>query len=148
MNAKSLIDALSLWEATGSEIARTARETSEVLAKNGIPNLITGGIAVQLHGYPRLTNDVDIIVPDVEEAHRLLLSKGFRASVRRIIAVVHPTYNVIVDLLPAGKTLQPEAKVSFPHASPPPMVMQPVTLEELVALKLDSYLLAPRRRGQ
>lgn len=47
------------------EIARTA---VEVLADHDIPHLIVGGLALQEHGYPRMTIDVDIVVPDVLEA--------------------------------------------------------------------------------
>ena len=42
-----------------------ARAVAALLAEHDIPHLIVGGIAVQEHGYPRVTIDVDIIVPDV-----------------------------------------------------------------------------------
>ena len=34
------------------------------LADHLIPHLIVGGIAVQEYGYPRVTIDVDLVVPD------------------------------------------------------------------------------------
>lgn len=139
MNAKTLIEALSLWEATGSAVAQTAREASTVLSRNGIPNLIAGGIAVQLHGYPRFTNDVDLIVPDVQAAHQMLVSKGFAPSLVRMLAIVHPTLRVMVDLLPAGACLQAVCRVPFPQPVDVHAVMLPVTVEELVSLKLDSW---------
>ncbi|MCX6924461.1 MAG: hypothetical protein NT154_14785 [Verrucomicrobia bacterium] len=148
MNARTLIKAMSLWEVSGTQIAKTAEESSEVLAHNGIPNLIAGGIAVQLHGYARFTNDVDLVVTDVEKAHDLLLSKGFHPSLTKLLAVVHPIFNVTVDLLPGGKSLERRSRVPFPVPTDATAVMQPVTMEDLVALKLDSYVRAPATRGQ
>src|SRR6266568_5615082 len=147
MNARTLIDALLLWEATGSQIAQAARETSELLAKNGIPNLVAGGLPVQMHGYARFTGEVDLIVPDVEKAHELLILRGFRRSSSKMLCVIHPL-NVEVDLLPAGRCLEPSSQVPFPEAQDRQAVMQPVSLEELIALKLDSYTRRPELRSQ
>ena len=62
-------DAYILRENTGtSGIVETARTAVAVLADHDIPHVIVGGLAVQEHGYPRTTTDVDIIVPDVLEA--------------------------------------------------------------------------------
>jgi len=52
------------WEQT----ARAAAETLAILTFS--PR--RGGLAVQEHGYPRLTLDVDIVVPDVLEAVEFL----------------------------------------------------------------------------
>src|SRR5258706_1099875 len=62
-----------LRENTGTTgIEQTARTAAERLAHFAIPHLIVGGLAVQEHGYPRLTLDVDIVVPDVLEAAEYL----------------------------------------------------------------------------
>lgn len=147
MNAKTLIDAMSLWEATGPQIAQAARETSGLLAQNGIPNLIAGGLAVQMHGYPRFTKDADLIVPDVQKAHEFLISRGFRQSLRKLMCVIHPL-KVDIDLLPAGKCLEPQCQVMFPQPEDTGLVMHPVTLTELISLKLDSYTRRPKNRIQ
>jgi len=66
-------DAFVLRENTGtSGVMQTARTAAEVLADHDIPHLIVGGIAVQEYGYPRVTIDVDIVVPDVLEAMEFL----------------------------------------------------------------------------
>ena len=66
-------DAYILREGTGtSGVLETARTAAGLLAEHEIPHLIVGGIAVQEHGYPRVTIDVDIVVPDVLEAAELL----------------------------------------------------------------------------
>ena len=62
-------DAYLLRENTGtSGVVETASAAVAILADHDIPHLIVGGIAVQEHGYPRVTIDVDIVVPDVLEA--------------------------------------------------------------------------------
>ena len=43
-----------------------------MLALFHIPHYVCGGFAVQEHGYPRFTVDVDIIVPDVQLAREKL----------------------------------------------------------------------------
>src|SRR5258706_8968368 len=66
-------EAYLLREKTGtSDVVKTAREAAAVLAHFEIPHLIVGGIAVQEHGYPRVTVDVDMVVPDVLEAVEFL----------------------------------------------------------------------------
>jgi hypothetical protein len=50
MNARTLEDAMALWEGTGTAVVETARAVSGLLAEHGIPVLIAGGVAVQLHG--------------------------------------------------------------------------------------------------
>jgi hypothetical protein len=55
-----------LRESSGStNIEKTLRKAVKVLALFQIPHYVCGGFAVQEHGYPRFTVDVDIIVPDV-----------------------------------------------------------------------------------
>src|SRR5690348_14105746 len=76
MDARTLVEAMTLWEGTGTAVAQAAHAVSGFLSDHGIPNLIAGGIAVQLHGYPRTTIDVDIVVPDVQQAHELLVANG------------------------------------------------------------------------
>jgi hypothetical protein len=44
-------------------VLEAARAAVARLAEQDIPHLIIGGIAVQEHGYPRVTIDVDIVFP-------------------------------------------------------------------------------------
>src|SRR5437762_4220772 len=90
MNARTLEDAMELWEGTGTAVVETARAVSSLLAEHGIPVLIAGGVAVQLHGYPRVTVDVDIVVPDVQKAREFLVTHGYTASVLQPLAVIDP----------------------------------------------------------
>jgi hypothetical protein len=53
---------------------------------------------------------------------------------------------VLIDLLPAGKVLKRGCKVPFPQPTIAAEQFQIVKLEELIALKLDSWAESPVRR--
>lgn len=74
-----------LRESSGStSIETTLLKALKVLNLFKIPHFVCNGFAVQEHGYPRFTVDVDIIVPDVELAREKLSLNGFRTNpVRR-----------------------------------------------------------------
>jgi hypothetical protein len=139
-----------LRENTGtSGIVETARTAVAVLADHDIPHLVVGGLAVQEHGYPRVTIDVDIVVPDVLEAVEFLTASltGPFYRVPKVQDRVEDRRNgVMIDLLPAGKVLQRGCKVPFPQPGKVAEQIQIVTLEELISLKLDSWAGSPVRR--
>jgi hypothetical protein len=139
-----------LREATGtSGLLGSARDAVAVLAEHDIPHLIVGGLAVQEHGYPRLTIDVDIVVPDVLEAVEFLTASltGPFYRVPKVEDRVEDRRNgVLIDLLPAGKVLRRGCKVPFPQPGKVTEQLQIVKLEELVSLKLDSWANNPTRR--
>jgi len=139
-----------LRENTGtSGIVKTARTVASVLADHDIPHLVVGGLAVQEHGYPRVTIDVDIVVPDVLEAVEFLtadLTGPFYRVPETPDRVEDRRNGVKVDLLPAGKVLQRGCKVPFPQPGKVAEQIQIVTLEELISLKLDSWANNPTRR--
>ena len=120
-----------------------------VLADHEIPHLIVGGLAVQEHGYPRVTIDVDIVVPDVLEAVEFLtasLTGPFYRVPEFQDRVEDRRNGVMIDLLPAGKVLKRGCKVPFPQPGKVAEQFQIVTLEELISLKLDSWAGSPIRR--
>ncbi|HTR41269.1 MAG TPA: hypothetical protein VMH87_06600 [Pseudomonadales bacterium] len=139
-----------LRENTGtSGIIETARDAVTVLAHNDIPHLIVGGLAVQEHGYPRVTIDVDIVVPDVLEAVEFLTANlsGPFFKVYGIDNRVEDRRNgVEIDLLPAGHVLKTGCKVPFPEAKAVAETLQIISLEELISLKLDSWKNSPNYR--
>jgi hypothetical protein len=139
-----------LRENTGtSGIVESARAAVSVLAEHGIPHLIVGGLAVQEHGYPRVTIDVDIVVPDVLEAVEFLTASltGPFYRVHGVHDRVEDRRNgVMIDLLPAGKVLRRGCKVPFPQPGKIAEQIQIVTLEQLISLKLDSWAGSPARR--
>src|SRR5215831_3593340 len=67
-----------LRESSGStNIEKTLLNAVKVLSLFGIPHYVCGGFAVQEHGYPRFTVDVDIIAPDVQLVRQKLCVDGF-----------------------------------------------------------------------
>ena len=139
-----------LRDATGtSGLLESARAAVAVLAEHDIPHLIVGGLAVQEHGYPRVTIDVDIVVPDVLEAVEFLTANlsGPFFRVPEIQDRVEDRRNgVEIDLLPAGKVVKRGCKVPFPQPDKVAEQFQIVPLEELLSLKLDSWNNSPTRR--
>ena len=143
-------DAYILRENTGtSGVVQTARTVAAVLAQHDIPHLIVGGIAVQEHGYPRTTIDVDIVVPDVLEAVEWLTADvtGPFARVKGCDDRLEDRRNgVMVDLLPAGHVLKRGCKVPFPKPAQVADDLQIIPIAELISLKLDSSAQSPLRR--
>jgi hypothetical protein len=133
-------DAYILREGTGtSGVVETARLAAGRLADHLIPHLIVGGIAVQEHGYPRVTIDVDMVVPDVLDALEILTADVTGPLFRR-------RTETMIDLLPAGKVLREGCQVPFPLPTVASDELQIVGLEKLISLKLDSWSHAPLRR--
>lgn len=139
-----------LRENTGtSGVVESARAAVATLADHDIPHLIVGGLAVQEHGYERVTIDVDIVVPDVIEAVEFLTASlsGPFYHIPKILDRVEDRRNgVIIDLLPAGKVLKSGCKVPFPQPAKVTEQFQIVKLEDLISLKLDSWSATPLRR--
>ncbi|MGH7952805.1 MAG: hypothetical protein ACREFE_12935 [Limisphaerales bacterium] len=146
MNSSAYI----LREATGtSGLIESARDAVVVLADHDIPHLIVGGLAVQEHGYPRVTIDVDIVVPDVLEAVEFLTASltGPFYRIHGIEDRVEDRRNgVKIDLLPAGRIIRHGCKVPFPEPSKIAEQLQFISLEELISLKLDSWNNSPNHR--
>lgn len=143
-------DAYLLRENTGTAgLVATARAAAETLAHYDIPHLIVGGLAVQEHGYPRLTLDVDIVVPDVLAALEFLtadLTGPFARVPGCEDRLVDRRNQVKIDLLPAGKVLKRGCKVPFPTPSLVADKPQIIGLGDLISLKLDSWSGSPLRR--
>ncbi len=143
-------DAHILREVTGtSSLLDSARAAVAALTNHDIPHLIVGGLAVQEHGYPRMTIDVDIVVPDVLEAVEFLTAdlNGPFFRVPKVEDRVEDRRNgVFIDLLPAGKVVKRGCKIPFPQPLKVTEKIQIIALEGLIALKLDSWQGSPVRR--
>jgi hypothetical protein len=46
------------------------RDLLRALADAAVPYCVVGGVAVNLHGVPRMTYDIDLVVPTTSEALR------------------------------------------------------------------------------
>ena len=143
-------EAYLLRENTGtSGLVETARKVASVLADHDIPHWIVGGLAVQEHGYARLTLDVDVVVPDVLEAIEFLtadLTGPFVRVPNCEDRLTDRRNGVKIDLLPAGRVLRAGCKVPFPRPTKVWSTPQIVSVEDLISLKLDSWSGSPVRR--
>ena len=129
-----------LRESSGStNIEKTLIKAVKVLALFHIPHYVCGGFAVQEHGYPRFTVDVDIIVPDVQLAREKLCMNGFKANPGSKMTVMDRETKVEVYLLPGGGKLDP-GPLPFPvptHVSSEPQIL---SLQSLISSKLSTYI--------
>ncbi|MGH9667317.1 MAG: hypothetical protein ACRD9L_23080 [Bryobacteraceae bacterium] len=136
-----------LRESSGStNIENTLLKALKVFQLFNIPHFVCGGFAVQEHGYPRLTVDVDIIVPDVEFAIERLSMNGFKANPGSMTVTDRET-KVEINLLPGGKKVDP-GPLTFPmptHVSEKPQIL---TLERLISAKLSTYIGVGVHRAQ
>ncbi len=129
-----------LRKVTGTTaLTMTLRKAVAVLADWGIPHYVCGGFAVQEHGYPRTTVDVDIIVPDPAQAiWRLQQSGLFRRNQGSGMTVTDRETHVPVDLLQGGSTVSEGGLIALPmptRASVRPVLL---SLGDLISAKLSA----------
>jgi hypothetical protein len=128
-----------LRESSGSNIEKTLLKAVKVLALFRIPHYICGGFAVQEHGYPRFTVDVDIIVPNVDFAREKLGTNGFRENPGSKMTVTDRETRVEVDLRPGGSKVDP-GPLTLPvpvEVSDEPQIL---ALPDLISSKLSTYI--------
>lgn len=130
-----------------TDIEKTLRKAVAVLACFEIPHYVCGGFAVQEHGYARFTEDVDIIVPDVQYTCDKLSMNGFKMNLRSSMTVTDRKTGVSINVLPGGGKVCP-GPVSFPMPTRVSDEPQILTLSELISLKLSGYLGDPVGRIQ
>jgi hypothetical protein len=134
----------------------TAKKVVAQLAKARIPHLIVGGLAVQEHGYPRTTVDVDIVVPDVDAAVDWLSSQGFQEipgpggfRFSEITVVMRDRQNhVKVDILPGGGKVDPKAAVSLPVPQEVSDSLRYIDVAGLIVQKIGAYINNSLQRAQ
>ena len=123
------------------------------LEQHGIDYMIIGAIALMEHGYPRLTEDIDLVLtPEGLEAfHRELIGLGympaFPGARKRLRATADGT---IIEVMTTGE--YPGDGKPKPVRIPDPATasteidgIQVVTFEKLIELKLASGMTAPHR---
>lgn len=146
--AKTKRDALQIRKATGTRLLEvTAEKAVAALAAKGVPSLLCGGLAVQEYGYPRETNDVDLIVPDVHEAYQILSSADFKPLRDGVIGLMTDRETKVdIDLLPAGKSIGGRLVLPMPHlVSQKPIL---IDFDDLLSLKLASWENSPMTRSR
>jgi hypothetical protein len=123
------------------------------LDAHGIDYMVIGAVALMAHGYPRFTEDIDLVLTreGLEAFHRELVSSGyvpaFEGARKRLRAT---RGGVLIKVRVAGE-FPGDGKpkpVSFPEPAAASVEMdgvRVVTLERLVELKLASGMTAPDR---
>ena len=102
-------------------VHKTMRRTIKNLEKANIPYALVGGMAVNLHGYRRTTNDVDfLLTPEgLAEFQKRFVPKHYEAIPRRPRRFTDRKNEVIVDFLVTG--LYPGNGQPGPIAFPDPV---------------------------
>lgn len=124
-------------------VHKTMRRTIKNLQKAKIPYALMGGMAVNLHGYRRTTNDVDfLLTPEgLVEFQERFVPKEYEATPGRPRRFTDRKNQVIVDFLVTG--LYPGNGKPGPIAFPDPAAVcmiiegwQVINLAVLIELKL------------
>ena len=123
------------------------------LERHRIDYMVTDSVALLAHGYPRFTEDIDLVLTreGLETFHRELIGGGYRPAFEGARKRLRATQNnVPVEVIIAGEYPgDGKAKpVSFPDPSTASVEIdgvRVVTLEKLVELKLASGMTAPDR---
>jgi hypothetical protein len=115
--------------------------------------MVIGAVALLAHGYPRLTEDIDLVLTreGLEDFHRELVGLGyvpvFPGAKKRLRST---TDGVIIEVMTTGE--YPGDGKPKPVSIPEPSTASTeingvrfVTLEKLIELKLASGMTAPHR---
>ena len=118
----------------------------ELFNKNNIPYILIGGLALDIHGIIRTTQDVDFIVPleDIQKIEDFLLAHGYKKLFRNDDVANYASDNFElgrVDFIMAHrKYTQNMLKnaISF-DTKLSPHKLKVARLEDLIGLKLQAY---------
>ena len=131
------------------------RRLTQRLNEEGIPYALLGGLALAEHGYPRLTEDIDLLLTPsgLERFHQRLVGRGYRPAFNGAKKTFRDTETgVRIEIVTAGE--YPGDGLPKPVAFPDPTTsgvtveidgIRVVTLEKLIELKLASGMSAPHR---
>ncbi len=131
------------------------RRLAERLDAEGIPYALLGGLALAEHGYPRLTEDIDLLVTPagLECFHERLVGRGYRLAFSGARKAFRDTETgVRIEIVTTGEYPGDglPKPVAFPDPTTPEVTVEVegvrvVALEKLIELKLASGTSAPHR---
>lgn len=155
-NSRSIVDsygeALRYFMGQGN-LNRALAHLAADLEEHGIDYLVVGALALFAHGYPRLTEDIDLIftTEGLDRFHEELIGLGYAPAFPGARKRLRSTKDgVRIDVIAAGEYPgdgQPKP-VSFPNPSEASVEIDGIrfaTLEKLIELKLASGMTAPHR---
>ena len=142
---------VTLWDKAASTI-RWPRLTGD-LKEHGIDYMVIGAVALLAHGYPRFTEDIDLVLtPEgLEVFHRELIGLGYVPAFPGAKKRLRSTKDgVSIEVMTSGE--YPGDGKPKPVSIPEPSTasteidgIQIVTFEKLIELKLASGMTAPHR---
>ena len=138
-----------------TESIRTTREVMDALRRIGVASALGGSLASSAHGYPRSTQDADVLTepfPGREQEFVTLLGPVYYANVdtirtavreRSSFNVIHTTTGFKVDLFiqkrrPFDRSIL-DRRTTHNFATGPEGVLEIVTAEDSILLKLEWY---------
>jgi Uncharacterised nucleotidyltransferase len=135
------------------KVYETLQRLAQKLPNAGIDYAVIGGMALAIHGYVRLTQDVDLLMNEagLEQFQRTLVGRGYMAAFPGASKMFRDTVTgVKVEIITTGEFPgdgKPKS-VQFPEPTAISIEldgMQVTRLETLIELKLASGLTAPDR---
>ena len=155
-DSKSIVDsygeALHYFMGRGN-LNRALAHVAADLQEHGIDYIVVGALALFAHGYPRLTEDIDLIftTEGLAKFHEELIGLGYAPAFPGARKRLRSTKDgVRIDVITAGEYPgdgQPKP-VSFPNPASASIEIDGirfVTLEKLIELKLASGMTASGR---
>jgi len=140
-----LTESARFFDGSG-KLHETLREFSKRLDELHIPYAVTDGMALTVHGYARMTEDIDILIarPDLKRLHEALVGRGYKVEFAGGKNIRDTTTSVKIEFVrtgdfPGNGKPQP---VSFPSPAETEAVeydgIKFIGLACLVELKLAS----------
>jgi hypothetical protein len=133
----------------------TLRRLTQRLNVEGIPYTLLGGLALAEHGYPRLTEDIRLLLTPsgLERFRQRLLGRGYRLAFSGAEKTFRDTETgVRIEIVTTGEYPGDglPKPVAFPDPTAPGVTVEiegirVVTLEKLIELKLASGMSASHR---
>jgi len=155
-DSESIVDlygeALRYFMGQGN-LNRALAHVAADLQEHGIDYIVVGALALFAHGYPRLTEDIDLVftTEGLDRFHEELIGLGYAAAFPGARKRLRSTKDgVRIDVIAAGEYPgdgRPKP-VSFPNPSDASIEIDGIrfaTLEKLIELKLASGITAPDR---
>jgi len=151
-----LLREASAFFAGGGTLRQTLHRLVERLTAEGIDYALLGGLALGEHGYPRLTQDIDLLLSPAGLARfqERLVSRGYRPAFEGAQKTFRDSETgVRIEIVTAGEYPGDglPKPVAFPDPAQPGVTVEVegvrvIALEKLVELKLASGQSAPHRR--
>jgi hypothetical protein len=133
------------------DVHQTMRRIAARLTELGIDYAIVGGMAMTLHGYMRVTGDVDILTTPqgLERIQQELIERGYDQTAPETRRAIRDTQTGIdVKFITTGDGPGESSPLVFPDPATAAVVregLMVITLPKLIELKLAAGLAAPNR---